>query len=73
MSNVVGIDTITTLPLTAERVLTGALAADMDCCIVIGSSANGPYHASTTADIPEMIFRLEMFKRQLLERAANGT
>lgn len=72
MGEVVGFDAITKLDLPAEKVLSAALTAELDHVIVIGWGTGEPYHASTTSDIPELIFRLEMFKRDLIDRAAGG-
>lgn len=71
MGDVVSIGTETTIDLPIEKVLGAALEADLEQVILIGVTRGGEvYHASTTSDIPEMLFRAEMFKRQLLERAA---
>jgi len=60
----------TTLDVPPGRVLQRAIDAGLEQVIVIGIGADGPYHASSTADSAEIIFRMELFKRELLERAA---
>lgn len=70
MSNVVNLPCITTHDLSPERVLTGALAADLDGVIVMGYAKDGEvYFASTYADGGNVMWLMEWAKRQLLKQA----
>lgn len=72
MGNVISLDIQTTVDLPPDQVLGKAIEAGLSQVIVIGVGPDGPYHASSIADTPEILFRMEMFKRFLLERAARG-
>ena len=72
MGKVIIPDFKTTLDVSVERVLDGAAKAGLTTAIIIGEAGDGPYHASTTSDIPTMLLMIEMFKRGLIDRAYAG-
>jgi hypothetical protein len=67
-SNVVILPVVTTLDTTPERVLTGALDANLESVTVIGRRQGGDlYFASTTSDGGSVLWDLEIAKRALLD------
>ncbi len=68
MGEVLQFEGETTLDIPPDRILSGAIESKLESVIVIGENANGFYFASSTADIPSILFSIEMFKRDLLER-----
>lgn len=65
---VVSLPVVTTLDLRAERVLTAALAADLQGCVVVGQNANGElYFASSFADGGSVLWWMEKAKKALME------
>lgn len=66
--NVVILPVATRLDIPAERVLNGALDADLDRCFVIGRTRDGEfYFASTTSDGGTVIWDMEIAKSELLK------
>jgi len=65
--NVVFLDVDTTLAIPPERVLDGALKADLEEVIVLGWTKDGQmYAAGSTGDIADTLLLLELFKKELL-------
>lgn len=65
--NVIILPVITTLDIPASRVLNGALAADLDSCIVIGYNKDGSeYFSSSKADGADVLWMMERAKLNLL-------
>jgi len=65
--NVVTLPVITTLDISPERVLDGALKADLDTVLVIGWDKEDRFYASgSTGGIGDLLLLLEIFKRELL-------
>lgn len=65
-SNVVELHNITRLDIPAERVLDAA-PRDLDGAVVIGWEADGSlYFASSIASGPEVLWLLELAKRELM-------
>jgi hypothetical protein len=70
MGEVVNLPCITTLNLPPERVLEGALKADLAGVVVLGYTKDGePYFASTYADGGDVMWLMELCKRMLLDTA----
>lgn len=70
MSNVITLPCITTHNLPAERVLNGALEADLAGVVVLGYDKEGkPYFASSYADGGDVMWLMELLKRELLNTA----
>lgn len=66
--NVIVMSVSTRLDIPAERVLTAALDADIKTAVVIGWDADGDfYFASSAADGGDVLWLLEMARKQLLE------
>lgn len=66
-SNVVYPRFITTLDIPAERVLKGALEANLESCVVLGYDAEGnEYMASSIASGSKVTWLLERCKYRLL-------
>lgn len=53
--------------LPAERILNGALKANLTVVTIIGENAGGDYYASSTGDLQLILWQLEQFKKKLLE------
>jgi hypothetical protein len=66
INNVVILDVETSLDLPLERVLDGALAAQLTDCLVLGYSADGFYMASQTCDAAKILVLLERCRRLLI-------
>lgn len=65
---VVNFTGITTLDLPPERVLKGALEADLESVTIVGYTKDGQeYFASSVADGAFTVWLFERFKKQLLE------
>ena len=68
MTNVVKLNTISTLPNSTEDVLNGALEADLEDVIVIGRTKNDfHFFASTSADGGDILWLMEQAKMRLLQ------
>ncbi len=66
-NNIVNLDVVTTLDLSAERVLNAALATDLEAVVIIGYTKDGEeYFATSLADGGEVLWLLERHKLQLL-------
>lgn len=66
--NVHELDIVTRLDIPAERVLRRAIKAEIDKVVVLGWDQNGEaYFASSIADGAEVLWLLELCKKQLLE------
>ena len=66
-SNVVILPVTTTLDLTPERVLTGAINADLEVALVVGVEKSGAiYLAGTTGYKPDVLWHLEQAKKLIL-------
>lgn len=53
--------------LQPEMVLEAAKETKLDCVLILGiSPEGGTYSASSTGDVPEILFMLERFKHHLL-------
>lgn len=67
MSNVVELDTVTTIPVPAERILKKAMAEGLDTAVVIGWDKDGDFYlASSKPDGPDVLWLLEVAKKELL-------
>ena len=65
--NVVELDMITRLDIPPERILNGALKADLEQAFVIGWGRDGElYTASSFANGPELLWMIELAKKRLL-------
>lgn len=72
VSNVVPLETITSLDLPAQRVLEAALAAGISKVTIIGEDSNGDfYFDSSIASGPEVAWDLEVAKRKLFAVTGN--
>lgn len=70
MGDVVNFDGPTTLDIPPDKVLQGAIDSKLVSVIVIGETVGGEiYHASSTADLAEMILAVEIFKAELMKQA----
>jgi len=68
MTNVIDLPVITTLDLPPSRVLEAAIEADLQDAIVVGYDAEGEfYFAASKADGGDVLWLLELAKKQLLE------
>lgn len=68
MGRVIPLGCITKLDLPVDRVLESAKGMDLEGVVLLGYRKNGDqYFASTYADGGEVIWLLEMCKKQLLE------
>jgi hypothetical protein len=66
-NNVVILPVVTRLDIPAERVLSAALAADLDGVVVIGRQKNGAYYfSSSIADAGDVLLQLEWAKAALM-------
>lgn len=71
--NVVVLPVVTTLDLPPERILMGALAADLDQVVVVGFRKDGSeYFASSLADGGDALWHLERAKLKLLRMPDEG-
>lgn len=58
---------VTTLDIPTERILNGALAAELQGCFVAGVNADGSlYFASSFADGGDVLWWMEKSKKRLL-------
>ena len=65
--NVVELDMVTRLDIPVERVLNGAMKADLNNVFVVGWDQDGDlYTASSIADGAELLWMLELAKKRLL-------
>ena len=70
MGDVINFDGPTTLDIPPDKVLEGALASKLASVIVIGETESGEiYHASSSADLAELILAAEIFKAEMLKQA----
>lgn len=66
-------DGVTSLDISADRVLDVAKAAEMQSVIIIGYDADGEeYFASSISDGPEVLWALERAKMRLLRIIDGG-
>ena len=66
-------DGVTSLDISADRVLDVAKAAEMQSVIIIGYDADGEeYFASSIADGPEVLWALERAKMKLMRIVDGG-
>lgn len=66
--NVLILPVITTHDVPAERVLNGALKADLDRVVVMGYDQDGnEYFASSMADGADVVWLAERLKKKLLD------
>ena len=66
--NVVVLPVITKLDLPSERILNGALSADLERCFVVGCTKDGDlYFASSVADGGDVLWLWEKAKALLME------
>ena len=67
MGKVIELPVITTLDISAERVIRGAAEADLEEVIIIGVDKDGDFYlAFSRADAGTIIFHLEKAKLRLL-------
>lgn len=67
-AEIVNFNGITKLDLPPERVLSSAVAADLDAAIVVGWDKEGEfYFASSYAAGPEVLWLLEIARTKLLK------
>ena len=67
-------DGVTSLDISADRVLDVAKAAEMQSVIIIGYDTDGgEYFASSIADGPEVLWALERAKMKLMRIVDGGT
>ncbi len=66
-SKVVDLPTRTVTEVPVEKVLTKALQADLEVCVVMGFKDGEFYGASSTADGGAVLFLMELLKRGLLD------
>ena len=72
--NVIPLGNATRLDLPADRVLDAAKGHLTDGVVIIGFDGNGEfYFASSIADGGEVLWLLEMSKKQLLENGNEGS
>jgi hypothetical protein len=65
--NVIQLSVPTTLDIPPERVLEGALKADLNMVLVLGWTEAGEMYAScSSGNIPEIVFLLEKMKMEVL-------
>ena len=68
MGKVTILRVLTTLDVPIDRVLEGALAADLDAVVVLGYDKNGDeYFASSNADGGDVVWLMERMKLKLLQ------
>lgn len=66
-ADVVELNCVTRLDIPSEKVLTSALAKDLDASVVLGWDKSGEfYFASSYAAGPEVLWLLELAKAQLI-------
>lgn len=65
---------ITTLDMPSEKVLSAAIAHDLDTVVIVGKTKDGtPYYAGSTSDMRAVLYMIEVFKRDVvLETETNG-
>ena len=64
---------LTTLDVPIDRVLEGALAAELDAVVVLGYDKNGDeYFASSNADGGDVVWLMERMKLKLLQVTDQG-
>ncbi len=73
MSNVVEFACVTTGHVPPEKILQGALAAQLTEAVVIGQRPDGSvYFAMSTAEAPSINWLLDCAKRLLMDGIAQG-
>jgi hypothetical protein len=66
--NVVNLDVVTCIDVPVDRVIDGAKEAGLDVAVVVGYHKNGDlYFASSLTDGGDVLWLLEIAKKQLLE------
>lgn len=57
----------TTLDTSPERVLSAAIAHDLESVVIVGKRKDGePYYAGSTSDMPAVLYMIELFKRDVV-------
>jgi hypothetical protein len=68
--NVIDLPVVTSLDIPVERILNGAIEANLDTAIVIGWQEDGEfYFAGSSGDAAQTLLLLELAKRELLDNA----
>ena len=68
MGKIIELGTATTAAISPEKILRGALAADLTEAVVIGQRADGTvYFAMSTAEAPAVNWMLDCAKRLLMD------
>lgn len=68
MGTVIELETVTTVHIPPEKILSAALKADLTEAIVIGQRRDGTvYFAMSTAEAPSVNWLLDCAKRLLME------
>lgn len=72
MGDVVDLDVVTSLDLPAERILSKALAADLESVVIVGYAKDGSeYFAASMADGGTVLWLFERAKQKLLALAGD--
>lgn len=67
-SNIIQFNNIVSAEIPCEKVLQGAIAANLDAVLVIGWDENGEmYSASSMGDVGELLLLIEKYKKELLD------
>lgn len=73
MGEVVYLDVVTTQPIPVSRVLDNIPADMMDDVLVIGVMKDGTlYTATSTPNAKDMLWMIELFRRQLFDLVDDG-
>lgn len=73
MSDVTNLHSETIMDLPPEKVLRSAIENVPETVVVIGYDEDGDiYFASTTSDLPEVLWLIERGKQRLMEMAEEG-
>lgn len=66
MGDVIDLDIQTTQPVSPEKVIKAALAADLETVLIIGYEKDGKfYFAGSISDVPDTNFILDEAKQEL--------
>jgi hypothetical protein len=73
-AEVIAFPGITTLDMPPEKVLSAAIAHDLETVVIVGKAKDGtPYYAGSTSDMHAVLYMIEVFKRDVvLETETNG-
>lgn len=67
MADIINFPFIATAPVSPEEVIRGALETEFEEIIIIGvTKKDEPYLASSTSNIPDILFLIEKMKYELL-------